>query len=123
MQLLSRLLTYGGLLAVAAGLLLVFAQGADALAYKIVYSAGAVATLAGRALEKCPYGNEVRVRRLYKLQVWSAVFFVVAAFFLWYDVTFGHTQTRDWLAFTLAGAVVQAYVSIALSLYISKHRK
>lgn len=108
MTIIANILIYGGLLAIAAGLLMPWFMGVQGLAYKIVYSIGAVAVLAGRLMT--PYkGTAIRVKRLTRLQVWSALFFIVAAGMLWYSRT-----TQDWMAFTLAGALVQCYVSIAL---------
>ncbi len=64
--------------------------------------------LVGRILDRTdtPF---LRVKRLLRLQIWSSVFFCVAAFFVWFSNT-----TQDWLAFTLAGGAVLCYVSIAL---------
>lgn len=84
---------------------------------RIVFSAGALVTLVVRILTRPGDDVPLRQRRLLRLQVWSALFFCVAAFFMWYSRT-----TTDWLAFTLAGGLVQAYVSIALVLYIRKHK-
>lgn len=108
MNILTNILIYGGLLAIAAGLIMPMFMGVQGIAFKIVYSAGAVAALAGRLMS--PYkGSNLRVKRLVRLQVWSALFFIVAAAMLWYS-----RSTQDWMAFTLAGALVQCYVSIAI---------
>lgn len=74
-----------------------------------IYAAGAVMTLVGRIL--LPYqGHVMRVKRLVRIEVWSAVFFCVAAFFMFYD----GGSTRDWLAFTLAGGFILIYTSIMI---------
>ena len=60
--------------------------------------------------------SDLRLRRLYRLEVWVAVIFCVAAFFLFYP----GAELRDWIAFTLAGAALQAYTSIAIPARESK---
>lgn len=77
--------------------------------WKYVYSAGAVLLLIVRIIT--PYrGDNLRVKRLSRLESWSAIFFCVAAFFMFYK---GAGPT-DWLAFTLAGGAVQCYTSIMI---------
>ena len=61
----------------------------------------------------------MRVRRLSRIESWSAIFFCVAAFFVFYD----QTSLRDWLAFTLAGGCIQAYTSIMIPRALSKGDK
>lgn len=66
--------------------------------FRYIYAAGAVITLVGRMFT--PYrGDNLRLKRLYRIEAWSGIFFCVGAFFLFYDTT----SLRDWLAFTLAG--------------------
>ena len=77
--------------------------------YKYIYAAGALIVLTGRLF--APYkGNNVRIKRLFRIETWSAVFFCVAAFFAFYD----ESMTRNWLAFTLAGGAIQCYTSIMI---------
>lgn len=116
-QTLSVILVYAGLLLILAGIALPFFVGVQGLMYKILYSAGAVMVLTGRILEPndSPY---LRVKRLMRIQIWSGIFFVAGAFFMWYSRT-----TTDWLAFTLAGGAIQVYVSIALPIVLNKERK
>lgn len=52
----------------------------------------------------------LRLKRLYRLETWSALFFCVGTFFIFYD----RAGVSDWLAFTLAGGAVQAYTSIMI---------
>lgn len=109
MKTLANILIYLGLLLICAGVAWpVFTGARHEMAFRFVYTAGAVLSLVGRLLERStsPY---LRVKRLLRLQVWSSVFFCVAAFFVWFSNT-----TQDWLAFTLAGGAVLCYVSIAL---------
>ncbi len=78
-------------------------------AYPYVYSAGALMLLLIRLFT--PYrGSDMRLKRLHRIENWSAIFFCVAAVFLF----FPGAQLRDWLAFTLAGAAIQIFTSIAI---------
>ena len=61
--------------------------------YKYVYSAGALALLLVRLFT--PYrGDDLRLKRLHRIESWSAVFFCAAAVFLFYP----GAELRDWLA-------------------------
>lgn len=76
--------------------------------YPYVYSAGALIVLASRIIS--PATSDLRLRRLYRIEMWIGIIFCVAAFFLFYP----GAMLRDWLAFTLAGACLQTYTSIAI---------
>lgn len=77
--------------------------------FPYVYSAGALGLLTVRLFT--PYrGKDLRLKRWHRTESWTAVIFCVAAFFLFYNPH----QLRDWLAFTLAGAVLQAVTSITI---------
>ena len=78
--------------------------------YGYVYAAGALLLLAARLLVKRRKTSDLRLRRLYRLEVWVAIIFCVGAFFIFYN----QGGLRDWIAFTLAGAALQAYTSIAI---------
>ena len=110
-----------GLLAVAAGVLMPIMSGNFAGdAFRYVYAAGAALTLLARLFQPAPpRGIPLRVKRLLRLEAWSALFFCVAAFFAFYN----RNEMRDWLAFTLAGAAVQIYCTIALSLVERKKNR
>ena len=74
-----------------------------------VYSAGALALLLVRLFT--PFkGTDLKLKGWHRIESWTAIIFCVAAFFLFYNPH----QLRDWLAFTLAGAVLQAITSIAI---------
>jgi len=111
-----------GLLIIAVGALLpIFAVklGPQAVEWwKYVYAAGALCFLTGKIFT--PYtGSHPRVKRLYRIESWSAVFFCVAAFFLfWSD-----SGTRDVWAFTLAGGVLLIFTTIAIPRTIKKALK
>lgn len=103
------------LIAVNIGLLLIVVGTALPLFHfggtpsKIIYSIGAAAVLAGRLFAPAVKGLPLRARRLSRLEVWVGIIFCVGAFFMWYI-----PERMDWLAFTMAGAAVQVYVSMAL---------
>lgn len=104
-----------GLLTIVVGTLIPLLYGANqAYAtlpqfYKYIFGAGALMLFIARAMNRYT-GCVMRVRRLIRIELWSAFFFCVATFFLFYQPN----QSRDWLAFTLAGAVLRIYTSIAI---------
>lgn len=102
-------LTYIGLIAIAAAMVIPLFTGPANTVYKIIFSIGAGFTLIGRLFTRYDGPSDLRVRRLVRIQTWSALFFCAAAFFMWYSAS-----PTDWLAFTLAGALIQCYVSITL---------
>ncbi|MCH5221688.1 MAG: hypothetical protein J1F05_05085 [Muribaculaceae bacterium] len=84
-------------------------------AYRYIYAIGAAALFLVRLFT--PYkGPDFRLKRLHRIESWSALFFCVASFFLFYQ----SAALRDWLAFTLAGAAIQIYTSIAIPLRETK---
>ncbi len=112
-----------GLIAIAVGTLLPIlnVNVSPAVAgtwWKYVYAAGAVLFLAGKLM--CPYtGKHPRIRRLYRIESWSGIFFCVAAFFLFYNGEY----TRDSWAFTLAGGVLLVFTTIAIPRVVKKELK
>ncbi len=108
-----------GMLLITAGIVIpVFSRSIESDVFRYVYAAGAVILLIGRLFSRYE-GNDLRLKRLYRLETWSAIFFCVAAFFLFYD----KTMLRDPLAFTLAGGLIQTYTSIMISHRIGKEKK
>jgi len=106
-----------GLLFIVAGTALpLFHLGG--LTARIIYSIGAAAVLLGRLFAPSLKGQSLRVRRLSRLEVWVGIIFCAGAFFMWYT-----PERMDWLAFTMAGAAVQVYVSMALPKAISKDKQ
>ena len=81
-----------GLLAVAVATLMpilnvLITYGAAGTWWKYLFAAGALLFLAGKLLS--PYrGEHPRIRRLYRIESWSAIFFCVAAFFLFYNALY-----------------------------------
>ena len=111
-----------GLITIAVGTLLpIFAVriGPDAVSWwKYVYAAGAVCFLLGKLFS--PYtGIRPRIKRLYRIEAWSAVFFCVAALFLFLDMN----TMRDVWAFTLAGGALLIFTTIAIPRTVSKTLK
>lgn len=110
------MITISMLLIVVGTILPLFNSGG--ILFKYIYSVGAIFLLIGRILS--PYkGSELRVKRLYRIETWSAIFFCTAAFFMFYE---GAGRT-DWLAFTLAGGIIQIYTSIMIPRTIAKADK
>lgn len=87
--------------------------------FRYVFAAGALLSLLGRLFTPSYAGTDLRLRRLLRLQSWSAIFYCVAAFFCFYD----KSNLRDWIAFTLAGAVVQIVCSVMIGLRTSKKKR
>lgn len=104
---LVTIVTIGLLAIVIATLIPILNKGFEHPWYRYLYAAGAVLILIGRLFS--PYrGKHPRMKRLSRLEAWSGIFFCVAAFFMFYDPR----SNRDWLAFTLAGGVIQILVTI-----------
>lgn len=86
--------------------------------WKYVYAAGSLCFLVAKLFS--PYtGTHPRIKRLYRIESWSAVFFCVAAFFLFW----GHDTLRDVWAFTLAGGVLLVFANFAIPRAIRKELK
>ena len=79
-------------------------------AWKYIYGSGAVVLLYSHISAIVPKGASLRLRRLYRLETWCAIFFCVATFFMFYE----KAGQMDWLAFTLAGGAIQVYTSIMI---------
>ena len=98
-----------------AGLLLILTATAMPLfrfqgdVFRYLYAAGALSVFIGRLFNPCPSDN-LRVRRLYRIEVWAGVIFCAGAFFMFYK----RGGAMDWMAFTLAGGVIEAYASIMI---------
>lgn len=83
----------------------------EMLLMRYVYAAGAALTLVVRATQVYE-GSNFRVKRLYALQRMSALLYCVSAFLLF---QFGDKWGgSDWIAFLLAGAIVQIYTSFMI---------
>lgn len=92
--------------------------GVDGDTFRYLYTAGAALALVARLLTpRLPKSAPIRARRLQRIEVWTAIIFCAGAFFVWY---YKHTAPNDWVAFTLAGGILQLYTSIALPRALSK---
>ena len=110
-------LVYISLIVILVGVALPLIYGPQSMAYKYIFATGSGLLLIGRLLT--PYrGPYIRVKRLTRILVWSALFFCVGAFFMFYS-----SNPKDWLAFVLAGALVQLYVSIVTPRAIRQSQK
>ena len=108
-----------GMLLVAAGTVMpLLMQGTGSDLYKYVYGGGALMLLIGRIFTTYK-GDNLRLKRLYRIEGWSAIFFCVAVFFMFYE----DASSRDWIAFTLAGGAIQIYTSIMIPRTIAKSDK
>lgn len=119
-----EVLNIAGLLLVVAGTLMpIFSAGTNPYEfqqpwYKYVYAAGALTVLVAKLFS--PYtGKVIRLKRLHRIEAWSAIFFCVAAFFMFYEPQ----SSRDWLAFTLAGGAIQVIASVMITRVTSKELK
>lgn len=79
-----------------------------------IYAVGAASLLAGRLMQKTPEGASPKLRRLMRMEVWTALVFVAGAVFLFLPVKPGAGEGNDWIAFTLAGGVLTLYTSIMI---------
>lgn len=86
--------------------------------YRWVAVAGAAILLVARIFTR-PESDDLKLRRLLRIELWSAIFFCAACVFLFVP---GGTL-RDFIAFTLAGAAIQIYTSIAIPARLRKLRK
>lgn len=108
-------ITAGLLLIMAGTLMPLFGSGP---VFRWIYGAGALVLLVSRIFS--PYTGEVtRIKRLYRIESWSALFFCVATFFMFYQPA----VMRDWLAFTMAGGAIQIYASIMIPREVAKENK
>lgn len=98
----------GMLCLLIAGALPLLRMGDPAL-WKWLYAAGAAIVLVCRIFQPVDMPT-LRARRLKRMEFWSAVVWAVGTFFIFYK---GAGPT-DWLAFFLAGGVLQAYASLAM---------
>lgn len=78
-------------------------------AYPFVYLGGAVLLLVARLFTK-QNSSDMRLRALHRMEKWTPLLFLAAVMLLFYKPD----TLRDWLAFTLAGALIQIYTSLAI---------
>lgn len=98
-----------GLLLIAVAVFIPILSGGfpESPLYKWLYSAGALVCLIAAFFTPAPPKDApLRDRRWARIESWSAIMFCAATFFMWYP----GSAPRDWLAFTLAGAVLRIIV-------------
>ena len=79
-----------------------------------IYAAGAAMVLLARLLQHYK-GNNLRVRRLYRMGIVSALLYCVSAAMLFWG-----KGTTNWIAFLMAGAVIQMYSSYMIDRELNK---
>lgn len=77
---------------------------------RYVYAAGALLLLVGRFVAPRLKEGPLRLRRLLRVEIWTALIFVAGAVFLFLPSAVG----KDWIAFTLAGGLLTVYTSIMI---------
>lgn len=87
---------------------------------RYTFAFGAALTFLARVTEKNDMPN-LRVRRLHRMEGMAAMLYCVSAFLVLYsDRNFGG---HDWIAFLLAGAVLQCYASFVIQYEEKKQEK
>jgi len=78
---------------------------------RYLLAAGAAGTLVAQFFIPSP-SDELRIKRLSRMNVWAAIVYCVAAYCLFSS---SFDMRRSWVAFLLAGAVLQIYSTFMLS--------
>lgn len=107
-----------GLLLVAAGTVMPLFTGLQSSLFRYIYATGAALTLVSRLFSRYE-GNSLRLKRLHRMELWSAILYCAGAFFLFY----AHGTFQEALAFTLAGAAMQIYVSVMAPIAEKKEKE
>lgn len=85
-----------------------------------VYVAGAILAVLSRILQRAGYRKDktmpLRVRRLRHIEFWSAMCYLVSAYFRVSDPY----HPGNWIAFLLAGAALQVYTSFMIPYQLKK---
>ncbi len=85
---------------------------------KILFAVGCAGVLVARLF--APYSGKVlRIKRLKRIESWTAIIFCVGAFFMFTGTRWG-IGANDWLAFTMAGAFLTAFTSIMIPRALKK---
>lgn len=87
---------------------------------KYVFAVGVLVFTGARTINVSPEGESIKLRRIRRMEFWSGVCFLVAAFFWFYNETKSVSADnlavtvsllRDTIVFTIAGAVIQVIAS------------
>lgn len=111
------LISTAGFLMIAVAMLIPLIKGPAEAGewFKYLYAVGAVIMFICSLLS--PYrGKDIKLKRLFRIQSWGAIMFCAGAFFLFWE----GGNLRDWIAFTLAGAIIRAYSNFAI---VARQRK
>lgn len=109
--------TWIGLLLILVGLCIPFFTPPQSDIHKYIFAVGAGLNFIGRLFTRYEVSN-LRVKRLVRIELWSALFFCVAAFMMFYD-----NDPRNWIVFVLAGGALLVYTSIMIPRIQSKDAK
>lgn len=108
------------MIAVAAAMPILGIAREHIMALRYVFAAGAALAFIVRLTETYD-GSNTRLRRLHRLERMSALLYCVSAFLLFF---YGDSQGgKDWIAFLLAGAVMQIYSSYMIQYEQNKENK
>lgn len=102
----SNLLSTIGLLAIMTAALLPLLKVAAGY-NKYIYAGGALLLLIGKFIAPALKDAPLRLRRLMRIEIWTALIFVAGA-------VFSFLPGSDWIAFTLAGGLLTIYTSIMI---------
>lgn len=91
------------IVAVAVVIPLVYGGFPTSSLYKWIFAAGALVCLACTLFNPAPKSWPLSRRRWHRIEGWSSIFFCAAAVFLFVP----GAAPRDWLAFTMAGAIIR----------------
>lgn len=86
--------------------------------WRWLYACGAALVLISRIFRSTD-APTLRARRLKRMEMWSGIVWATGAFFVFYP----KAGATDWLAFLLAGGVLQAYASLAMPAALKKKDK
>ena len=113
----NMLLCLGMLVLMASALMPIIGMKWEWLRYS--YAAGAALTFVAQVMMPNT-GDTLRERRFARINVWSAVLYCVSAACLFIHDS---AMQKSWVAFLLAGAVIQIYATLMLSKLQSKDNK
>lgn len=80
-----------------------------------IYASGALLIFIGRLVRPKAKDQPLRVQRLLRTELWTAIIFIVGAVFIF------TVRGNDWIAFTMAGGVLTVFTAIMLSRHEKKH--
>lgn len=113
----SAIAKWTGMFLILAGMALPLISGPQSNLFKYIFSVGAALNFIGRLMFDYE-GRNMRVRRLYRLETWSSLFFGVAAYFMFTD-----PNPRSWIVFVLAGGAILTYTSLLIPYTENKDNK